>query len=905
MMLLFQGVCLCITLCVLQKYITTGTYSSTHRLLPLILGMIATYNFYEIVAVVTGAAEVFDCLRDLLLIQMLHLLLFYTLDFLHIKLPGFAEYLLFGVLLVMDATVLLQYENEEGYSRGILLFILWYMILIAGLATYAYIRYSFSKREHRTTNILYLAFVMPAVSLFLLRLHIVTSEILMPAALACTCIVIYYLLETDQLVNTLFILQEQQYDTADIPVISFDADYYYLGANMAAIQLFAEGLDIPLRRGKTGEHVGDIRAMAREMDKPRSFEYQGRYYKCRLNAVYYHERLKGYNLSVIDITEQKNETKMMASLREAADDRTVLKSRFLAAMSHDLRSPLHAIIGISDILTAKREISSRNRALLLHIKSAGEALLTQVDAILDYSKLESGKFILARGVYNLDSILEELAHMSVINLQSKPVRFTLHVRDEHPRQLIGDEMRVREIIQNLLANAAKYTKEGEIVCEVACRMEQEAARVYITCSVKDTGAGMSKKQIEQVFDEYVSFQDGRMAGGAGLGLRIVKQLAERMGGSVSVTSDGTSGSTVTASFYQEYVGKELCPVFTLDGDTILWQTAAFQHNVRPVFTYPEAKVLLADDMRINQEIFRELVVPWKFEVAVADDGKAAVKMAKARDYQMIFLDQMMPEMMGDEAAVEIRKFSDTPLIMMTANLSDGLRNEYLQNGFTDFLQKPIEILTLQKIIEQHMPHAYRHDPSHEEAAGSFPDGRSRGGANRRTLETFVYEVEPLAEKLPDYAKEDLELFRIKVHGIKGASRQIGKISISERAEIMEMAAKTQNMRFIEEHMPDFRKELEEAVREAREELANIPAVQEAGGMDVVDKEELFARLKAGFETYSLGEIEECIAALKHAVLTTEESALLEQAKTACNEMDYEAGSALFSEVCGKRKEKIE
>ena len=894
MMLIFQVVCLGITLCVLQKYITTGTHSNTHRLLPLVLGVIATYNFYEIVATLMGAAEVFACLKDLLLIQMLHLLLFYTLDFLHIKLPGVMEHLLFVLLLIMDATVLLQYGNGEENEHGMLLFMHWYLLLIAGLATYAYIKYSFNKRERRITNIIYLAFVLPAVSLFLSKLQIIDTKIFMPVSLACTCVIIYYLLENDQLTNTLSVLQEQQYDTADIAIISFDADYYYVGANMAARQLFADGSAIPGRKSKPGEAVVDIEEMARSIERPRTLEYRGRYYKCQLNTVYYNGRLKGYNLSVIDITEQKKETRMMASLREAAEDRTALKSRFLATMSHDLRSPLHAIIGISDILAAKREISSKNRSLLLHIKSAGEALLTQVDAILDYSKLESGNLVLARCVYNLDSILEELAHMSVINLQSNPVQFTLHVRDEHPRQLVGDEMRVREIIQNLLANAAKYTKEGRIDCEITCRMQPEAGRVYITCSVKDTGSGMSEQQLEQIFDEYVSFANGRMARGAGLGLCIVKQLAERMGGSVSATSDGVSGSTVTASFYQEYAGDELCPEFMLDKDTILRQTTAFHHNVRPVFTYPKAKVLLADDMRINQEIFRELVVPWKFEVAVAEDGKKAVEMAKVGEYQLIFLDQMMPEMMGDEAAVEIRKFSNTPLIMMTANLSDNLRNEYLQKGFTDFLPKPIEIQALQKIIEQHMPHAYRHDPSFEEGAGVFPDSRSRGKANRRTLETFIYEVEPLAEKLPDYAKEDLEMFRIKVHGIKGASRQIGKVSLSERAEIMEMAAKTQNISFIEEHMADLQKELEEAISQAREDIANIPTVYESSQAGETDKEELFVRLKTGFDNYELGEIEECIAALEQAALTTEELELLQQAKTACNEMDYEAGSALFS-----------
>lgn len=893
MMLLFQVVCLCITLCVLQKYITTGTHSSTHRLLPLVLGVISVYNFYEVVATLMGAAEVFACLKDLLLLQMLHLLLFYTLDFLHIKLPEVVENLLFMLLILMDVTVLIRYGNGEDSGRGMLFFILWYLLLIAGLATYAYIKCSFSKGEYRITGIIYLAFVLPAVSLFLSKLQIVDTKVFMPASLACTCINIFYLLETDQLANTLSILQEQQYDTADIAMVSFDADYCYLGANMAARQLFSDGIDIPGRKSRTGECVDDIKEMAKSIDRPRVIEFKKHYYKCQMNAVYHRGRLKGYNLSVIDITEQKNETRMMASLRDAAEDRTALKSRFLATMSHDLRSPLQAIIGISDIVAAKREISSENRAMLLHIKSAGESLLTQVDAILDYSKLESGKLQLTRCAYNLDSILEELAHMSVINLQSKPVQFELHVRDEHPRQLVGDEMRVREIVQNLLSNAAKYTREGRIDCEITCRMHPESRRAYITCSVKDTGAGMSEKQLKQIFDEYVSFPDGRMARGAGLGLCIVKQLAERMGGNVSAESDGVSGSTVTASFYQEYAGEEVCPGFTLDKDTILRQTTSFRYNVRPAFTYPKAKVLLADDMRINQEIFRELVVPWKFEVEFAEDGKKAVEMARTGEYQLIFLDQMMPEMMGDEAALAIRGFSDTPLIMMTANISDDLRNEYLQKGFVDFLPKPIEILALQKVIERHMPHAYRFNSVFEEDSGAFPDSRSRGKANRRTLKAFIYEVEPLAEKLPEYAQNDLELFRIKVHGIKGASRQIGKVLLSERAEIMEMAAKTENISFIEEHMEDFQKSLEEAVIQTREELASIPDVYEIKQADVVDKEELFARLKSGFDNFELGEIEECIAALEHASLTTEELELLEQAKNACNEMDYEAGSALF------------
>lgn len=894
MILIFQIVCLCITLLVLQKYITTDTYSRTHRLLPLVLGLLAVFNFFQIVETISGETEIFATLYDLLLIQSLHLLMFYTLDFLQIHLPKLVENSLYVLLVSMDLLLFWQLKVGGLYSQTSSFITLGYVIIIVCIATFAYIRGSFSKRENRVTNLVYIAFLMPAVAVFAAELGERNWRIWISIALAFTCCIIYYLLATDQLTDSLYTLQEQQYATADIAVVSFDADCYYMGANEAAKRLFPRELSVPARKTKPELYMDDIKQMARMMEHPKIIEHQGHFYKCQLNSVYYHERLKGYNLSIIDITEQKNETKLMASLKDAAEDKNALKSRFLATMSHDLRSPLHAIIGISDILTAQRGISGKNRALLMHIKSAGETLLTQVDAILDYSKLEAGRLVLAKDAYHLDSILEELAHMSVINLQSKPVKFILDMKDEHPRYLVGDEMRVREIIQNLLANAAKYTKQGEIRCEVRCELNEKTKMAYITCQVSDTGAGMSQEQLEQIFDEYVTFSGGRIAHGSGLGLCIVKQLAELMNGNVFAISDGVSGSTVSASFYQEYEGEEMLPPFQLDGDTILRQTTAYNRNVKPAFTYPKAKVLLAEDMRINQEIFRELVSPWEFDVEFAYNGKEAVDMAKNGEYQMIFLDQMMPEMMGDEAAAQIREITDVPIILITANLTDGMRNEYLKIGFTDFVAKPIELPVLQKTIEQHMPREYRYDSSFEEVRGIFPDNLSKGKANKRTLETFVHEVEPLAEMLPVYVDENMELFRIKTHGIKGASRQIGKITLSEKAEIMEMAAKTDNMNYIETHMEDFCRELIEAVREARQELENIPTIQMDEQTEVREKQDLFAQLKEGFDNYQLSQIEDAIRALEGAVLTAEELELLEQAKVACDEMDYEEGSALFS-----------
>lgn len=893
MILGYQIVCLAVTLYVLQKYATMGTYSHTHRLLPLVLGLIGVYNFYEIVLCITHATKVFSLLEDLLLLQVLYLLVFYIQDLMHAKLHGILTNGLFISMIVMNIVVLAQYGQPELYSRSLLLIVLWYMILIIASGTYAYIKSRTTKRTHHVANLIYLAFLLPAISIFVEKLGLIVGNILVPFSLVCTCGIIYYLIVTEQLINPLYILQEHQYDTSDIPLIFFDSDYYYLGSNQAARYLFPKELNVITKKTRPELYLADIREMAKQIDKSKQIELNGRHYKCQLNAVYFHGKLRGYSLSIIDITAQKNETKLMASLKDAAETQTAQKSRFLATMSHDLRSPLHAVIGICDILGAKSEISGQNRSLIYHIRSAGNTLLAQVDAILEYSKLEAGKMELASNYYNIDGIIEELAHDCVINLQSRPVNFSFDVLDDYPRQLMGDEIRVREIILNLLSNAVKFTREGEIRCELTCNRVEGRHRVCFCCSVTDTGPGMSKEQIDQIFEEFITFSPEQKQEGAGLGLCIVRQLTELMGGTVTASSDGVSGSTITATFYQDYVGEEVCPAFSLTGESLLWQTAVLQHSVIPNYVYPEAKVLLADDMRINQEIFRELTTPWKFEVDFVENGKEAVKAVQKQKYQLIFLDQMMPELTGDEAAELIRKCCDTSLILMTANFMDDMRGRYVRHGFSACLPKPVEIGKLQKILEDYMPIEYRCTPAPTEMDPAFLSVDGSVGGYIRTLEAFVQEMKPLIKELSVYAKDDLELFRIKVHGIKGVSRQIGRAELSESAEILEMAAKTQNKRFIQAHMEAFRQELSDNVLEVEEELSHIPVQEDLKMGEGQNVNDLFERLKEGFDSYQINKIEKSIYALEHAELTEEETKLLDRAKEAYDELDYERGSRLF------------
>lgn len=896
MILVFQFACMAVTLYVIQKYLTMGTYSRTHRLLPLVLGLIGVYNFYEIVASITGAAAVVALLEDLLLLQVLYLIIFYCMDFLERRIPGWLTNFMFVMIVVLNIIVISRYGQPEKYARDFLRAVLGSIGAMIAFGTYAYIHSYSSKRKHHVANMLYLALLLPTAAIILKKLGVVEENILLSLALIGTCGIIYYLIVTGQLMDSMFVLQEMHYERSDIPIILFDADYYYLGANRAAKRIFPRELSVSAKRARPELYLEDIRTMARRSDKCREIELEGRNYKCQLNAVYYDDRLKGYSLSIIDITDQKKETRLMASLKDAAETQTAQKSRFLATMSHDLRSPLHGIIGVCDLLAERCDISARNRSLIYHIRDAGNTLLTQVDAILEFSKLESGKLELSRNKYNLNRIIEELAHTSVINLQSKSVDFSVCIRDEYPQVFIGDEMRVREMIQNLLSNAVKFTKEGKICCEITCDRLEKEHKAYISCRVTDSGIGMSREQINQIFEEYVSFSEKSSQEGAGLGLCIVRQLAELMGGTVSASSDGKTGSVFTVSFYQEYEGEETYKAHVISGDSMLAEKAELDNAVRPKYLYPGARVLLADDMRINQEIFKELTAPWKFQLDFAENGKDAVDAVKRQQYQLILLDQVMPEMTGDEAAAVIRDYCDTPIILLTSNQVADRWEVYQSYGFTDFLAKPIELGALQAILEKYLPAAYRSVTAYEENTGLLNHMSENwdAQANRRTLEAFVGEMSPLIHALMEYAENDLNMFRIKVHGIKGVSRQIGRISLSESAEILEMAAKTENVSFIQRHILPFMQEFKMTIQEIQEELLHMP-VQTEPPVPQQETDILFAELKMGFAAYRIEEIEKSLAALAQAELTEQETRLFQQAKEAYDELDYEAGSALFAE----------
>ena len=887
------------TLFVLQRYIACREHSRTHRLLPLMLGIICITDFYQIVEYLTGEHVVFSFLEELLMLQTHYFLMQYIMDVLKIRFRKEIRIFLFVGLIAADISMILAYrENANAYNMIFWLALASYVVTMFYYAVKAYFVRSYSIKERFVNIALFLAIIIPGVGL--LAQHIIDrpwGEVIVPVTLCFSCGIVLYLMETQQLADTTTLLIENLYDTSEIAVVLIDQDYYYLDANEAAHRLFAKEFAMLPGKKKRISCKGQLKNLLKNPKEGVEFVARGgAYYQCILQPVTFHNRKKGYILSAVDITKQKQETALMAQLKEMAEEQAVSKSRFMACMSHDLRSPLHAIIGISDIMLGKREVEGRSRSLIRYVKNAGITLLELVNSILLFSKIEAGKLELNSAPYDLEKILEDLTNMCIVNLQNRPVKVSMVIKTEHPSQFLGDEIRVREMLQNLLANAVKYTEQGEIRCELSCR---ESTKGYeLNCMVADTGRGLGSYQLAHVFDEYSSYGEDKES--TGLGLFIVRQLAEMMGGSAAAESNGVQGSIFHFTIYQEAApASSMRPAATFNEEILLKRHIYGTERVRPNWIYPDARVLIVDDMKVNQEILKERLRPWKVMADTAGSGHKAIEAVQKQSYQLILMDHMMPDMSGIEAEEQIQKINRVPTILITADDSDELDDHYQEYGFQALLHKPIDMALFQNALEILIPDAFRKSPEARDAVQqsmeeSGYEGNQRG--YRRTLEAFVSEAEPLIGKIMGYAMDNHELFQTKVHGIKGASLQVGQSALGESAEIMEMAAKTDNYAYIDRHIETFVEELENALGEVRTELSKmkIQTGMVTPSQEKYSSHKVFHNLREGFDKYDMGLIEDNLRILQSMELSQAERELADKVQEAYSELEYETGAALLA-----------
>ncbi|MCL1830934.1 MAG: ATP-binding protein, partial [Oscillospiraceae bacterium] len=510
------------------------------------------------------------------------------------------------------------------------------------------------------------------------------------------------------------------------------------------------------------------------------------------------------------------------------------KSDFLARMSHEMRTPLNAIIGLTELAIEDQTINEETRLNIEKVTSAGELLLSTVNDILDISKIEAGKLELTPVRYDTPSLLNDTVTQSILHIGEKTIEFILNINEDLPAQLFGDDLRVKQMFNNLLSNAFKYTMEGSVELGVRCERDSDQPQIiWVTAWVKDTGVGIKEEQLNSLFSEFtqVDAYVNRHVVGTGLGLSITKRVVELMNGSIQVESEYGKGSTFTIVFEQEYVNDRTI------GTEVVENLKSFRYSdqrrrrnslmIRPKLPY--ASILVVDDNITNLDVAKGLLKPYSLKqidcVISGQEAIDAIRSEKVR-YNAILMDHMMPEMDGIEATHLIRELGtdyakNIPIIACTANAISGNEQMFLKSGFQAFISKPIEIKRLDEIIRQWVrdksqeklyaqQHMAESDENNDDSPHIFDgvvipnlditSGIARFGGDEDTyldvLRSFAENTTIQLENFKTVDEQKLSDYSIVVHGIKGSSRGICAYEIGDLSESLEKASKAGDIDFV-------------------------------------------------------------------------------------------------------------
>ena len=670
------------------------------------------------------------------------------------------------------------------------------------------------------------------IYLFIVGKYINPSVEITPLTYAISCGVLVFMYRKGSIYNFDDNISNSQKRNSNA-YIMFDERLNFLGCNPMAEQIFpqlAESVvDRPLDNEMAAKYLaGWIHEFDEGKEKVFTYENENAHYVCEVEKMYHKGKHHGYMVEMRDNTgewkylsllsshtkeleyeveKQQRIAKELELAKIEAEGANEAKSQFLARMSHEIRTPINAVMGMNEMIL--RESEEKGIKKYAHdIKTATETLLGMVNEILDTSKIDAGMMEIIPGSYEIATLLNDLYSIMIVKAQSKNLELIFEVDPDIPGEYWGDDVRIKQVLINLLNNGVKYTNEGSVTLRVSCTMAGTNAILHYR--VIDTGIGIKEEDFEKLFEKFerVEKEKNRNIEGTGLGLNIASRLLNLMGSELKVKSEYQKGSEFYFDIKQKIVDIEPIGDFR---DRIQLVEESEDDNI--LYVAPEAKVLIVDDNSMNRDVFAGLLKPTRMKVFEAASGEECITILQERKFDIVFLDHMMPGMDGMETFRIIKKkklCEETPVIMFTANVMAGEREKFLNEGFKDFLAKPIIPEKLDEMMIKYLPKELvrteniQKAVSKERALENLPQleefdfGYALGLLKSeellmQSLENFRDMLKYIPEKLKRLLEgieqeESLKNYRIEVHALKGTSATVGALLLSKIARLLEVAA---------------------------------------------------------------------------------------------------------------------
>lgn len=745
------------------------------------------------------------------------------------------------------------------------------------------------------------------------------------------CLFVSVKVYSNKLIDVVNSARDKVIENMNDALLVTDTKMNIVDSNPAARRIFP---DLFKSGRKTSEMVSLIASLMDEGGDHTEFEIDGKCYEKHISKLSNGDGSHmGYAVLVLDITDTKRYVDELIDMRQKADMANSAKSDFLANMSHEIRTPMNAITGFAELCLRERDYKYAD-----DIKTAAKNLIAIINDILDISKIESGKLELVPSVYSVEDMLGDVINLIYIQLESKNgIEFKIDIDQRLPKKLYGDEVRIKQILINLLGNSVKFTKSGYIGLSVR-EISRAGDIASIMIKVSDTGIGIKREDISKLFSNFqqVDTKKNREIEGTGLGLSITKNLIGMMNGTITVDSEYGRGSTFTVVIQQQIRDASYISVEAA-------KTAAVIEEKDAVLYAPDAKVLIVDDNKVNLKVTAQLLSMYGIKCSAADSGRKAIDMIRSGYYDLVFMDHMMPELDGVDTTKIIRGQGDAysrelPIIALTANAVSGAKEMFLESGLNDFISKPIQLPQLEKMLEKWLPaklvsyvgakkNAANYDNSFEllgiideapkeddtEQTGEFliPNVDVKAGlelcggnpdAYIAVIKTFMETARESILRIENFAQNrNYKDYVTEVHGLKSSSLAIGAKELSEMARQLEAAGREEDYKKIMYDTPTLIAKYTDIVEHIRP-FVETEKHSEAGKLPV-DKEVLAEKLGEVLEAIDNLDSPEIIkildALLEFSMPTEKISEEIENARRYADNFAYEKAEDAVKNVLEK------